>query len=125
MGKPTFIPPPVVGVVCPISCGRCCLEARRQKDAEGRWEYSLPRDDGKGSLGVTFGKPCPHLRSDGCFLPRSVRPYPCTVWTCAVSKAVVSGRLSLEEGRWVASGVRWPWTWVAPDEAPSPELSLC
>lgn len=71
---------------CPIQCGYCCQTS---------WSTVL-------SLRYKFGEaqdgvPCPHLKEDGCELPRETRPNGCVAFLCPLAWHVKAGRMSVEE----------------------------
>jgi hypothetical protein len=73
---------------CPIKCGYCCCTG---------WASVL-------SLRYKFGESengqvCPHLKEDGCELPREKRPNACVAFLCPLAWHVTAGRMTVDEAK--------------------------
>ena len=73
---------------CPVQCGYCCRTS---------WATVL-------SLRYKFGEPgkdqlCPHLKNNGCELPRKDRPNGCVSFLCNIAWHVQADRLTVEAAR--------------------------
>lgn len=85
---------------CPQCASSCCLTASVWFDFRDLIYLhltGLPLPPAQ--IQRAKGAPCPHLCSQGCVLPRPLRPYICTWYLCAAQRAALSRRSSAFQAR--------------------------
>jgi len=75
---------------CPVACGCCC---DYWKDVPSVAFMQLSKE----IVGPSFPLECPHLKDNGCCLPRKKRPLECLIYLCELGILATEKMVTEEE----------------------------
>jgi len=75
---------------CPVACGVCC---DYWKDVPSVAFMQLSKE----IVGPSFPLECPHLKDNGCCLPRKKRPLECLIYLCELGILATEKMVTEEE----------------------------